>query len=117
MRLGIARILGHAPFPYDDLNQSKVRLILTLTAYAALVGEGEHCLCVFLCGSPVWPSPPMVIPLRGPPLCVGPLRVRSSPVVFPFPVASVPRLASRSRSRSRCSTTPLGAMPVVQLGL
>ena len=25
-----------------------------------------------LCGSPVWPSPPVVGPLRGPPLCVGP---------------------------------------------
>jgi len=26
-----------------------------------------------LCGSPVWPSPPVVGPLWGPPLCVGPL--------------------------------------------
>jgi len=29
-------------------------------------------VCV-LCGSPVWPSPPVVGPLWGPPLCVGPL--------------------------------------------
>jgi len=28
-------------------------------------------VCV-LCGSPVWPSPPMVGPLWSPPLCVGP---------------------------------------------
>jgi len=46
-------------------------------------------------------SPPVVGPLRGPPLCVGPLWMGSSPVVFLFPVASLPRLASRSRSRSR----------------
>ena len=32
---------------------------------------------------------------------MGPLWARSSPVVSPFPVACVPRLASRSRSRSR----------------
>jgi len=56
-----------------------------------------------LCGSPVWPSAPVVGPLRGPPLFVGPLWVGSCPVVFLFPVASVPRLASRSRSRSRSS--------------
>jgi len=61
-----------------------------------------------LCGSHVWPSPPVVGPLRGPSLCVGPLWVGSSPVVFPFPVASVPRLASRSRSRSRSRTRPCG---------
>jgi len=59
----------------------------------------------------VWPSPPAVGPLRGPPLCVGPLWVGASPVVFPFPVASAPRLASRSRSRSRSITTPLGVEP------
>ena len=29
-------------------------------------------VCV-LCGSPVWPSPPVVGPLWGPSLCVGPL--------------------------------------------
>jgi len=29
-------------------------------------------VCV-LCGSPVWPSPPVVGPLLGPPPCVGPL--------------------------------------------
>jgi len=57
------------------------------------------CLCVF-CVCPR-PFPPVVGPLRGPLLCVGPLWVGSSPVVFLFPVASVPRLASRSRSRSR----------------
>ena len=34
--------------------------------------------CV-LCGSPVWPSLPVVGPLRSPPLCVGPLRVEASP--------------------------------------
>jgi len=61
------------------------------------------CLCVFCVG-----------PLCGPPLrwwvfcgvCVGPLWVGSSPVVFPFLVASVPRLASRSRSRSRSYIPP-----------
>ena len=59
-------------------------------------------VCI-LSGSPVWPSPPVVGPLRGPSLCVGPLwvGVGSTPVVFPFPVATVPCLASRSRSRSR----------------
>jgi len=31
-----------------------------------------------LCGSPAWPSPPVVGPLWGPPLCVGPLWVGSS---------------------------------------
>ena len=41
-------------------------------------------VCV-LCGSPVWPSSPVVGPLRGLPLCVGPLWMGSSPVVFPFP--------------------------------
>jgi len=35
-----------------------------------------------LCGSPVWPSPPVVGPLWGPPLCVGPLF--GSPVWVPF---------------------------------
>jgi len=29
-------------------------------------------MCV-LCGSPVWPSPPVVGPLRGPPLCGSPV--------------------------------------------
>jgi len=29
-------------------------------------------VCI-LCGSPVWPSSPVVGPLWGPPLCVGPL--------------------------------------------
>jgi len=33
-----------------------------------------YSVCV-LCGSPVWPSPPVVGPLRGHPLCVGPLWV------------------------------------------
>jgi len=37
-------------------------------------------VCV-LCGSPVWPSPPVVGPLWGPPLCVGPLC--GSPVRVP----------------------------------
>jgi len=37
-------------------------------------------VCV-LCGSPVWPSPPVVGPLWGPPLCVGPLF--GSPVWVP----------------------------------
>jgi len=37
-------------------------------------------MCV-LCGSPVWPSPPVVGPLWGPPLCVGPLF--GSPVWVP----------------------------------
>ena len=35
------------------------------------------------------------------PLCVGSLWVGPSPAVFPFPVESVPLLASRSHSRSR----------------
>ena len=38
-------------------------------------------VCV-LCGSPVWPSPPVVGPLWGPPLCVGPLF--GSPVRVPY---------------------------------
>jgi len=69
--------------------------------------ESKLSVCV-MCGSPVWPSPPVAGPLRGPSLCVGPLWtlwVGSSPVVFPFPVASVPRLASRLRSRSRSEAT------------
>jgi len=37
-------------------------------------------VCV-LCGSPMWPSPPVVGPLWGPPLCVGPLC--GSPVRVP----------------------------------
>jgi len=37
-------------------------------------------VCV-LCGSPVWPSSPVVGPLWGPPLCVGPLF--GSPVRVP----------------------------------
>jgi len=43
-------------------------------------------VCV-LCGSPVWPSPPVVGPLWGPPLCVGPLcgsPVRAVPCVGPL---------------------------------
>jgi len=34
--------------------------------------ECKSSVCV-LCGSPVWPSPPVVGPLWGSPLCVGPL--------------------------------------------
>jgi len=37
-------------------------------------------MCV-MCGSSVWLSPPVVGPLRGPPLCVGPLC--GSPVRVP----------------------------------
>jgi len=43
-------------------------------------------VCV-LCGSPVWPSPPVMGPLWGPPLCVGPLF--GSPVWVPVWVPSV----------------------------
>jgi len=70
-------------------------------------GEQSMLSVCVLCGSPVWPSPPVVGSLRGPPVCVGRLWVGSSLVVFPFPVASVPRLASRSRSRSRSDATHL----------
>jgi len=56
-------------------------------------------MCV-LCGSPAWPSPPVVGPLLGPSLYVGPLWAGSSPAVSTFSVASVPRLASCSRSFS-----------------
>jgi len=42
---------------------------------------GGVSVCV-LCGSPVWPSPPVAVgPLWGPPLCVGPLC--GSPVRVP----------------------------------
>jgi len=47
------------------------------------------CMCVYLwsvcvlCGSPVWPSPPVVSSLRGPPLCVGPLWVGVLPCRVP----------------------------------
>jgi len=68
-----------------------------------------------LCGSPVWPSPPVVGSLRGPTLCVGPLRVGPSPVVFPFSVASVTRLASCSRSRSRSQYIYIGLYTILLL--
>ena len=48
--------------------------------------ECEMSVCV-LCGSPVWPSPPVVGPLWGPPLCVGPLC--GSPVWVPRRAASM----------------------------
>ena len=42
-------------------------------------------VCV-LCGPPVWPSPPVVGPLRGPLLCVGPLWAGSPLLLCPrFP--------------------------------
>jgi len=52
--------------------------------------RSDLCLCVFcvgpLCGPPLrwW----VFCGVRGPPLCVGPLWVGASPVVFPFPIAS-----------------------------
>ena len=64
-------------------------------------------VCVCSVWVPCVALPPVVGPLRCPPLCVGPLWVGSSPGVFLFPVASVPCLASRSRSRSRSSSPPL----------
>jgi len=36
-------------------------------------GGGSSVGPSLLCGSPVWPPPPVVGPLWGPPLCVGPL--------------------------------------------
>jgi len=57
-------------------------------------------VCV-LCGSPVWPAPPVVGPLWGPPLCVGPLG--GSPVGVSrraaFHVAST-RVMSPARSHA-----------------
>ena len=66
-------------------------------------------VCV-LCGSPVWPSPPVVGPLSSvgsSPLCGSPVGGSPSSV-SPFPMASVPRLASRSRSRSRSDVSEKG---------
>jgi len=50
---------------------------------------GVVSVCV-LCGSPVWPSPPVVSPLWGPPLYVGPLWVGppSCRVRVPFDIYS-----------------------------
>jgi len=76
--------------------------------------ESLVSVCV-LCGSPVWPSPPVVGPLWGPPVCVGPLC--GSPVCVPcvgplcgspVPSRCVPcgiysRDVSRSFTRSRVS--------------
>jgi len=39
--------------------------------------NGRNVSVCVLCGSPVWPAPPVVGPLSGPPLCVGPLWVGS----------------------------------------
>jgi len=65
-------------------------------------------VCV-LCGSPVWPSPPVVGPLWGPPLCVGPLLgpLCGSPVWVPCVGPSSRRVAScgiYSRDVSRSFT-------------
>ena len=51
-------------------------------AVAPAVAMDEVSVCV-LCGFPVWPSPPGVGPLRGPPLCVGPLWVPPPPYRVP----------------------------------
>ena len=64
--------------------------------------KGILSLCV-LCGSPVWPSPPVVGPLRGPLLCVGPLWAGSLPcrVVVSRGICSSSCLAL-ARTLSQC---------------
>jgi len=61
-------------------------------------------VCV-LCGSPVWPSPPVVGPLWGPPLCVGPLWVGSPSCRVLVPCGIYSRDVSRSCTRSRTDTS------------
>jgi len=56
-------------------------------------------LCV-LCGSPLWPSPPVVGPLGGPPLCVGPLWVGSPSCRLLVLCGIYSRAVSRSCTRS-----------------
>ena len=73
------------------VNTHRLRFQIRARSYYTRLSQFASILSVcVLCGSPVWPSPPVVGPLWGPPLCVGPLRVPSVWVPCGSPLCGSP---------------------------
>jgi len=84
-----------------------IYLCLSIYIYAYI----EIYIDIYVCVCSVW-APCVALPSGGgssagsSPLCGSPVGGVPPPVVSPLPVASVPRLASRSRPRSICTCLP-----------